>query len=198
MIIFLGNTVGSQICFFGVRFILRELIERKYGKLSIFRAIKHEINDAPWTASIMLSALFIPNSIKNYSIPLTNITYIQFALPNTVFFALYASLMVNTGHTLKSVESLFEKGKAGGKNTATASTGTFWVVVSWLTLVLTIVLITVAGCRLYKRIQSFNDSDQSQKTTELIDLELNQGEVSSGDDSHIKIKEIEISVEDQA
>ena len=167
LIIFLGNTVGSQICFFAVRFVFREAIERKYGNLKIFRAIRHEIEDAPWTASIMLSALFIPNAVKNYSIPLTNITYLQYALPNTVFFGMYASLMVHTGQTVKNVKSLFgEENSYSKKSTADR----FWLFTSWATLLLTIVLIVVAGCRLYSRIQSYKETEKDAKNTVLLEL----------------------------
>lgn len=167
MIIFFGNTVGSQICFFAVRFVFRESIERKYGNLKIFRAIRHEIEDAPWTASIMLSALFIPNAIKNYSIPLTNISYIQYAVPNTIFFGLYASLMVHTGQTIKNVQSLFGEDNNYSKK---SSSDKFWMIVSWITLLLTIVLIIVAGCRLYARIQSYHEIEKDAKKTELLEL----------------------------
>jgi uncharacterized membrane protein YdjX (TVP38/TMEM64 family) len=106
-IIFLAPCAASQISFFFVRYCFRGVVERKFGSKKIFRAIRYEVDQTPWTASFMVSAILIPMAFKNYSLPLTSLTYWQYVIPSVPFFAFYAALLTHTGLTITQIGELF-------------------------------------------------------------------------------------------
>jgi hypothetical protein len=55
----------------------------------------------------MVSAILIPMALKNYSLPLTNLTFTQYVIPSTPFFAFYAALLVHTGLTITQIKEIF-------------------------------------------------------------------------------------------
>ena len=159
LIIFLSNCAASQLSFFLIRFQFREKFEKKFGNTKILKAIKHEVEQSPWTASVIISLVLIPMAIKNYSVPLTNMTYEQYALPSVPIFAFYAALIVHTGLALTQIKDLFQQKSFSSKSPGQK----FELIVNWILIVFTIILMGVVGRKLYNRFKSYNEEEERDK-----------------------------------
>lgn len=163
-IIFIGPCVASQISFFFIRYCFRQSVEKRFGSKKIFRAIRYEVDQQPWTASFMVSAILIPMAIKNYSLPLTSLNYWQYMIPSVPFFAFYAALLTHTGLTITQLKELFHPKKFQEKSSAEKLELYF----NWGMLLLTVVVIAFIARKLQTRLKSFDQEEKSdQRKTEL-------------------------------
>lgn len=110
-IFLIGKVVGSHLCFLAIRYKFKEFMEKKIKKKKLFRAINYEVEKNPWMASVIMSMLLIPLPFKNYSLPLTKMTFVQFSIPMSCFFAMYSGIIIHVGLKMHEIKELFEEKK---------------------------------------------------------------------------------------
>lgn len=147
------NLIGAHIIFWLIRLCLREKLNTRWQKYTILKAIKFEVRTQPWAASFMINSLMIPMPIKNFCIPLTDLTYPQFAGPHVVFHLLINCLIVYTGLSIVSINNSI-------KNSHETTVGQKVAIVIQATLTIgSLVAMCVIGAKLYKRFKQFKDEE---------------------------------------
>jgi uncharacterized membrane protein YdjX (TVP38/TMEM64 family) len=136
-IIFWGTFVGGLISFFVVKFFLKNFILRKFGDNMIYLIFKQEVKKNPWSISFVANILMIPSCFKNLLLPLTEMTFWQFALPKIPLYILFTSVICLLGDEIHDFESYVNGEHFGGKKTAIQKfnfclTATFLGLTIWL------------------------------------------------------------------
>jgi len=125
----------------------------------------------------MINSLMIPMPIKNFSIPLTDLTYMQFAIPHAFFHFLINCLIVYTGLSISDINNTIH----GKKETTFGQK--FAVVVQATLTIGSLVAMCVIGGKLYRRLKQFKQeealtsTEMSQDLSQAEELEQSKNEI---------------------
>lgn len=105
-----GAWGAAQVLFLFARYALKPCLLKKFGDSIIFVVLREEVKEKPWITATMVNVLLIPTAIKNYTLPLTDLRFYQYALPSLPFYGLFSALLVFIGDSISNVRDI-----TGGK-----------------------------------------------------------------------------------
>ena len=76
LIFYSSNLGAATICYFSIKFFIKDCMLRKYEKNRVFLIFREEAKENPWTVSWLFNCVFIPSCFKNLSLPLTEMTFL--------------------------------------------------------------------------------------------------------------------------
>ena len=186
LIIIVPLLCGSNCCFLLVRFKFRTYVERKFGSRKLFRAVRHEADQSPWLASMMISAMYIPSAIKNYLPALTKIQYYQFVSTSIPFSSLYSAIVVHTGNSMTKIQDLFSS-KPFSERTPSEKTS---LILEWLLLAISISILATIAYKIYKRLQNYDHSQkEDERKNELAAISRRGTKQNKDDESDEEVEE---------
>ena len=159
LLLFLSSYISSQAVFLLARYFFREKLKRRFRKNKLMTAIQEEVRINPWKACILLNVVFIPMALKNLIFPLTEMTYLQFAIPSMPFIAFYDALLVFVGMELTSFEQIFQpaewKKMTQGQKIE--------VIAGWVASLLSFVVVALVGWRIKRRLKLMEEPKFKEK-----------------------------------
>lgn len=105
MVFFFSTFIAGVVCFVFVKYFFRERMLKKYGDSMMYKVFREEVKQNPWAISWMVNCLLIPSCFKNIILPLTDMTFAQFAVPKMPLYALFTLIVCVIGDQLESVSS---------------------------------------------------------------------------------------------
>ena len=93
----MGTYFGGIAVFLFVRYVTKEQFLRYYGDSLLYMMFVEEVKSNPWTISSASNVLLLPHSVKNCVLPLTEITFMQFAVPKALIYVLTTAIPVLVG-----------------------------------------------------------------------------------------------------
>lgn len=101
-----GGYFAALFCFVVVRKLLKGWMTKKYAGNALYQVILEETKENPWAISVLTNCLIIPTAFKNTIMPLTEMTFFQFALPKLPFYMFFSGIFTFMGMELDSVEQI--------------------------------------------------------------------------------------------
>lgn len=158
-LIFLSSYLSSQITFLCARRFFKNHLEKKFKDNKFFKAVKMEVDRGPWQASFIVNLVFMPMAIKNLIFPLTDMTYLQFALPSLPMVIAYDAILIQIGMKMDRIGELFE-----AKTYENMSlTEKLDFAISWAGIFFGVFVVYTVGKRLKKRLKALEDIDEEEE-----------------------------------
>jgi len=176
-IIFWGTFIGGLISFFVVKYFLRNLILKKFGDNLFYLIFKEEVKKNPWSISFLANVLMIPSCFRNLMLPLTEMTFWQFALPKIPLYVLFTAVICLLGDEITDFEEFVKSEKPKEKT----SVQKFNFCLTATFLILTIWLMVWAGWIFNKKINEFRERRNEELVAEEEEERLVNGKLGKGD-----------------
>lgn len=155
-IIFWGTYLAGIFSFFVVRYWMREHFLRKYGDMTMFKVFEKEAKERPMTVSLFVNFLWIPSCFKNILLPLTDMTFWEFAIPKFPPYLISALMIVNVASELDNLEEFIETGSIGKGKTVTEK---FNFYLSCFLFFSTIIGISWAGWEIQRKCREWEERE---------------------------------------
>lgn len=109
--ILISQFLAASFLMLIVRKCLKKRFLARYADSIIFRVLSEECRQNPWLCSITSNIVMLPACTKNYILPLTDLTLVQFYTPKLFFYTLFSYLFAKTGDSLEDISHLSSKRK---------------------------------------------------------------------------------------
>lgn len=156
LIIFVGQYIAAIVCMVFIRSFLKERFMKKYSSTVLFRLVVIECKKRPWTCSIISNIILLPACMKNYILPLTDMTLAQYYVPKIIFYAFFSYIFAKTGTTLDGIAQIDNEGSFS----TMTNIQKFNFIVSISLITISIILIVVITTKFKKRYDGIQKEDK--------------------------------------
>lgn len=161
-IIFWGTYGGGLFCFCFIRlFSLKNHFLGKYGKMTIFKVFNEETKKNPYKVSFFVNMLLIPSVFKNILLPLTDMTFLQFALPKFPPYLISSVMIVSLGSQIENFEEFVKNGGGFGEEKSFVEVLDFYLTLAFL--VFTFGGMAWGGVLLKRKCDEFEEREKEER-----------------------------------
>lgn len=136
-----GSWCAAVILFIIIKTCFKKSLTKKFKNNSLYKVLSSEIKENPWKTSTFVNILFIPTAFKNYTLPLTDLTLIQYMIPSLPFYMFFSAMLTLIGSQLSGFSDA-EGNKSWSEKTTAEK---FNQIVSLALTISTIIIVCILG-----------------------------------------------------
>jgi uncharacterized membrane protein YdjX (TVP38/TMEM64 family) len=155
-----GAWFAAILLFILIKLCFKEKLTKKFANNSLYKVLSSEVRKNPWKTATFINILFIPTAFKNYTIPLTDLTLIQYMLPSLPFYMFFSFMLTLIGSQISDLESVSE---SGFSNMTFAQKVNF--ILGWVLIVFTIVIVVVMGKIAGKKMKQIKKEERMDRAS---------------------------------
>lgn len=167
----LGSYAGGLLSYFMVKYCLRSTILRIYQNSIVYKIFLEEVKRSPWSISFFSNLLLLPHAVKNILLPLTEMTFLQFAIPKIPNYLIYTVLSCMIGNSLHSFKD-FSRNKRFTNMTFAEQLDFCFAIIAVIVTIAILIYIGVISRRKFKEYKDREALLEHEKIPNFCDPEI--------------------------